>query len=211
MAGRLPYTETEVVSTQTNSFLTPEEYLAIERAAEFKSEYFKGRMFAMSGGSLNHARLVRNLAVLLHGQLRGRGCEVAASDLRLRVSADGLSTYPDIVVFCGKPQFADNRTDTITDATVIIEVLSPSTENYDRGFKFEQYRRLTSLQDYVVLAQDRLHVEHSTRQDHDSWILRETSDSKACIHLLAIDCVFSLVDAYESVEFAQDRIADTIK
>jgi len=96
-------------------------------------------------------------------------------------------------------------------AMVIIEVLSPSTENYDRGFKFEQYRRLTSLQDYVVLAQDRLHVEHSTRQDHDSWILRETSDSKACIHLLAIDCVFSLVDAYESVEFAQDRIADTIK
>src|ERR1700758_224476 len=121
--------------TQANTFLTPEQYLEIERAAEHKSEYFNGEMFAMSGGSLDHGRIFRNLISSLNGQLRGRTCEVAGSDLRLRVSPDGLYTYPDIVVFCGKPQFADRRTDTITDATVIIEILSPSTVNYDRGFK----------------------------------------------------------------------------
>jgi Uma2 family endonuclease len=181
--------------------LTPEQYLEIERAAEFRSQYFHGEMFAMSGGSLNHARLVRNLVVLLDGQLRGHPFEVASSDLRLRVSPDGLYTYPDIVVFCGRPQFVDDRTDTITDATAIIEVLSPSTENYDRGFKFEQYRRLRSLKDYIVIAQDRVHLEHSTRQDDDSWVLREKSDGNASIKLDSIACAFTIAEAYRSVEF----------
>jgi Uma2 family endonuclease len=193
------------MSTQVKPLLTPEQYLEIERAAESKSEYFHGRMFAMSGGSLNHARLVRNLIVSLDTQLRGRRCEVAASDLRLRVSPDGLYTYPDIVVFCGPPQFADDRTDTIVDATVIVEVLSPSTENYDRGFKFEQYRRLSSLQDYLVMAQDRVHVECATRQEDDSWLLRETSDLHGTIQLPSIECSFSLADAYRSVQFARDE------
>ena len=190
------------MSTQAKAFLTPEQYLEIERTAEFRSQYFHGEMFAVSGGSLSHARLVRNLVVLLGGQLRRRSCEVASSDLRLRVSPDGLYTYPDIVVFCGRPLFADDRTDTITDATVIIEILSPSTENYDRGFKFEQYRRLSSLKDYIVIAQDRVHLEHSTRQDDNSWVLREKSDSAASIRLESIGCEFSIAEAYESVEFA---------
>src|ERR1017187_3220434 len=117
------------MSTQPKPYLTPEQYLEIERAAEYKSEYFNGEMFAMSGGTLDHGRIFHNLASLLHKHLRGRSREVAGSDLRLQVSPGGLYTYPDMVVFCGKPQFADSRTDTITDATVIIEVLSPSTEN----------------------------------------------------------------------------------
>jgi Uma2 family endonuclease len=134
-------------------------------------------------------------------------CAIAAADLRLQVSPDSLYTYPDIVVFCGKPQFADDRQDTITDATVIIEVLSPSTMNYDCGFKFEQYRRLQSLKDYIVIAQDRVHVEHSTRQG-DAWILRETSDVNAVIEVPAIECTFRVGEAYARVEFAETTRPD---
>jgi Uma2 family endonuclease len=189
------------MSTQAKPYLTPEQYLEIERAAECKSEYFNGEMFAMAGGSLDHGRIFRNLLFLLNGQLRGRSCEVAGSDLRLRVSPTGLYTYPDIVVFCGRPQFADSRTDTITDATVIIEVLSPSTVNYDRGFKFEQYRRVPSLKDYIVIAQDRVYLEYWTLQVDGSWNLRETSDLNEVIQLPSIECSFRLAEAYERVEF----------
>jgi Uma2 family endonuclease len=189
------------MSTQAKTFLTPEQYLEIERAAEYKSEYFNGEMFAMSGGSLNHTRIFHYLSHSLYGQLRGRSCELAGSDLRLRVSPAGLYTYPDIVVFCGRPQFADRRTDTITDATVIIEILSPSTINYDRGFKFEQYRRVPSLKDYVVIAQDRIYLEHSTPQGDGSWNVREVSDPSAVIQLPSIECSFRLGDAYERVDF----------
>lgn len=189
------------MSSRANAFITPEQYLEIERAAEFKSEYFKGEMFAIAGASLNHGRISRNLIMLLGGQLRGRRCELLASDQRLQVSQDGLYTYPDIVVFCGRPEFGDGRPDTLIDATAIIEVLSPSTEDYDRGFKFEQYRRLKSLQDYIVLAQDRVHIEHSTRQPDNSWLLRETSDPTATIQIPSIECNFILAEAYESVDF----------
>ena len=189
------------MSTQAKPYLTPEQYLEIERAAEYKSEYFNGEMFAMSGGTLDHGRIFRNLLSLLNGQLRGRSCEVAGSDLRLQVSPTGLYTYPDIVVFCGKPKFADPRRDTLTDATVIIEVLSPSTVNYDRGFKFEQYRRLVLLKEYIVLAQDRVHLEHWTRQADGSWNLRETSELNDVIQLPSIECSFRVAEAYERVEF----------
>ncbi len=122
----------------------------------------------MSGGSLNHAMISGDVFGLLRGQLRGRSCRIAGSDLRLQVAPDGLYAYPDIVVFCGEPRFSDPRTDTITDATLIIEVLSSSTENYDRGFKFEQYRRIRSLKDFIVIAQDRVYVEHWSRQQDNS-------------------------------------------
>jgi Uma2 family endonuclease len=192
------------MSTRPKPYLTPQQYLEIERAAEFKSEYFNGEMFAMSGGSLNHARVAGDLFASLHAQLRGQRCEIASSDLRLRVTPEGLYTYPDIVVFCGKPQFGDDRTDTITDATVIIEVLSPSTTNYDRGFKFEQYRGLKSLQDYIVIAQDRVHVEHNTRQG-DAWLLKETSDLNAVIELPSIECSFRVAEAYARVDFGTEQ------
>jgi Uma2 family endonuclease len=192
------------MSTQPKPYLTPEQYLKIEREAQFKSEYFKGEMFATAGGTMNHARIASDVLTSLNVQLlRGRRCEIASSDLRLQVPPDGLYTYPDIVIFCGKPPYADPRRDTITDATVIIEVLSPSTQNYDRGFKFEQYRQLPSLSDYVVIAQDRVHVEHSTRQG-DAWMLRETSDLGAVIDLPSIECRFRVCEAYSRVEFETD-------
>ena len=189
------------MSTQPKPYLTPEQYLEIERAADYKSEYFDGQMFAMSGGTVNHGWIAGNLQGLLHARLRGRPCGVMAADLRLLVAPGGPYFYPDIVVVCGKPRLADSRRDTVTDATVIIEVLSPSTENYDRSFKFVQYRKLASLKDYLLVDQDRIHLEHNTRQGDGAWLLRETSDPDAVIQLPAIDCGFRVGDAYDRVDF----------
>jgi Uma2 family endonuclease len=182
-------------------YVTPEQYLEIERAAEYKSEYFNGEIFAKTGETLDHVTIAGNVICVLHGQLRGRCRGVVVSNLRLQVSPDGLYCYPDVLVFCGEPQLADGHNDTLTDATVVIEVLSPSTENYDRGFKFEQYRRLKSLMEYIVIAQDRVHVEQNTRQPDGAWMLRETSDRNAVIHLPSIECSFTVDEAYEQVDF----------
>jgi Uma2 family endonuclease len=189
------------MSTQPKPYITPEQYLEIERAAEYKSEYFDGEMVAMSGGTLNHATVIQNLNLLLGNQLRGRSCRLVSSDLRLRTNPRGPYFYPDIVVFCGKPQLADPRRDTITDATVVIEVLSPSTERYDRTFKLDQYRRLPSLTDYITISQDRVHIRQNTRRADGSWEVRETSDRDAVIELASIGCSFRVGDAYEQVEF----------
>lgn len=194
------YTGFVTVSIQPKPFVTREEYLEIERTAEHKSEYFNGEMFAITGGSLNHAMITGDVAGTLREQLRGMACRIASSDLRLQAGAEGLFTYPDIVVFCGKPKFVESRTDTITDATLIIEILSPSTEN-DRGFKFEQYRKIPSLKDYLVVAQDRIHVEHYTRQGDGSWNLRETAEPDAVLQLPSIGCSFRVCEAYERAEF----------
>jgi len=182
-------------------YITPEQYLEIERAAEFRSEYFDGEMFAMSGGTLDHATIKENLATTLSLQLRGSQCRSASSDLRLQTHGGGPCFYPDIVVFCGKPKLSDARRDMLTDATVIIEILSPSTERYDRTFKFEHYRMLASLRDYIVIAQDRVSVEHKTRQSDNSWEMRETSDLDAVVQLPSIECSFRVADVYYRVEF----------
>ena len=195
------------MSTQPKPYITPEQYLEIERAAEYKSEYFDGEMFAMSGVRLNHATIVTNLVASIRAQLRGKNCRIAASDLRLQVRRRGPYFYPDIVVFCGKPKLADNWHDMLTDATVIIEVLSPSTEKYDRTFKFEHYAQLASLTDYIVVAQERMHVEQKTRQADESWAMGETSDADAVIGIASIGCSFRVGDAYEQVEFEPPREA----
>ena len=191
------------MSTQPTPYLTPQQYLEIERAAEFRSEYFNGAMYSMSGGSWRHDRIVGDVFGALRAQLRGRKCSVASSSFRLQVAAEGVYLYPDITVFCGPPKFADRHTDMITDATLIVEVLSPSTENYDRGFKFEQYRRLGSLSDYLLISQDRVHIEHYTRQPDRSWLMRETSDCEAVIPLASIDCTLPVAEAYERVNFEE--------
>src|SRR5205809_2192753 len=152
------------MASRPNTFLTPEEYLEIERKAAFKSEYYQGEMFAMAGGSPPHAWIISNLNYELVRQLKGRPCRVGTNDLRLRVLPSGLYTYPDVMVVCGKPQYADYRKDTLLNPIVIIEVLSDSTRDYDRGRKFQHYRALPSLQEYLTVAQDTPHIEHWTRQ-----------------------------------------------
>lgn len=135
--------------------LTPAEYLAIDRKAEFKSEYFAGEMFAMSGASFKHNQVVANLIAETAARLKGGPCQIVPSDLRLSVSPTGLYTYPDAMVVCGEPEFIDDHFDTLINPTVIFEVLSDSTESYDRGAKFRHYRSLDSLQAYVLISQDR--------------------------------------------------------
>src|ERR1017187_5873973 len=157
------------MSTLPKTYLTPEQYLEIERKAEFKSEYYQGEMFAMAGARWAHNLILLNLASELRQQLRSRPCSVTSSDMRVRVNAKGLYTYPDVVVVCGEPQFLDERRDTLLNPTLIVEVLSESTEQYDRGRKFEHYRPLESLAEYLLVSSERVSVERYTRQPDGSW------------------------------------------
>src|SRR5215510_7896482 len=182
------------MSLQPKAHLTPEEYLAIERKAEYKSEYLNGEMFAMSGASERHVSIVANIMYLLVGQLRGRPCTVYSTDLRVRVSPTGLYTYPDVVVVCGQPQFADDQRDTLLNPTLIVEVLSESTKDYDRREKFEHYRSLASLNENVLIARDKHHVEHFVRQSDNRWLLSETNRLEDTIHLPFIDCDLALAE-----------------
>ncbi len=189
------------MSAVPNRQLTPQEYLAIERRAEYKSEYFRGETFAMSGGSRRHSLIGSNLLFQLRQQLPSRGCEVHHADLRVKVSASGLYTYPDVVVVCGEPQLEDEEQDTLLNPVALIEVLSPSTEGYDRGVKFRHYRHIPSLMEYVLISQAECHVERFSRQPDDTWVLWETNDPQATLALPAIGCELRLADIYEKVEF----------
>lgn len=189
------------MSTQPLPCLTPEQYLEIERAAETRSEYLGGTMYGMAGASRNHSHIVMAAGALLFAQLRGRTCAAATTDLRLAIVQHNLITYPDIFVTCGPDQFFDSRTDTLVDATVIIEVLSPATMNYDRGEKFRFYRALPSFCEYLLFAQDEIRAEHHVRQSDSSWLMREYSAPSDEIHLASIDCRLRLDAVYERVEF----------
>jgi len=180
---------------------TPEEYLKLERTSEQKHEYFRGEIFAMGGASARHVLIVGNVAAELRNQLRDRTCTVYSADLRVSVSPDGLYTYPDVIVVCGDPQFIEAELDTLTNPTLIVEVLSESTKNYDRGEKFEQYRQIPSFGEYLLIAQDKIHVEHYLRQNDGSWILTETNDPGAVIELVSINCRLSVTEIYAKVRF----------
>jgi Uma2 family endonuclease len=189
------------MSSQPSTFLTPEEYLEIERRAERKSEYFQGEMFAMAGASLEHAEIIINLARELSQRLKGRPCHVYSTDVRLRVDPTGLYTYPDVMVICGDPQLADERRDTVVNPVLIVEVLSESTEAYDRGKKFEQYRTLPSLREYLLVAQDAPRIDQWIRQPDDNWLRAETKGRGASIQLASVDCVLPLAEVYDKIEW----------
>jgi Uma2 family endonuclease len=180
--------------------MTPEEYLASERQAESKSEYFNGEMFAMAGASERHVLIVTNVVAELRGQLKGRPYNVYSTDLRLRVSLTGFYTYPDVVAVCDQPQFADDQKDTLLNPTLIVEVLSESTKDYDRGEKFEHYHTLASLSEYVLIAaQDKYRVEHFARQPDNRWLLSETNRIEDTISLSSISCTLALAEVYDKV------------
>src|SRR5215471_8343647 len=185
-----------VVSTQPKTFLTPEQYLEIERKAEYKSEYYNGEMFATSGASLAHAFLVDNLTWELRRQLQGGPCRTASNDLRVFIPANGLFTYPDVVILCGEPRVRDSYLDTLLNPTVLVEVLSPSTEAYDRGRKFEHYQSIDTLREYLLVASDRVHVDLYTRQPDSRWLLTSASQEEESISLSTIGCVLTLNELY---------------
>lgn len=186
---------------QVKTYLTPEEYLEIERQAEYKSEYWNGEIFAMAGASERHVLIVTNVVAELRTQLKGRPCKVYSTDMRVNVDATGLYTYPDIVALCGKSEFDEGEMETLLNPTVIIEVLSPSTEAYDRGMKFEHYRTLTSLADYLLISQQAPKIEHFVRQSDERWILSESSGPDDTIEIASIQCSLPLPEVYDKVEF----------
>jgi Uma2 family endonuclease len=188
------------VSSNPVTKLTEEQYLAIERAAECRSEFVNGEMFAMSGGTLAHSRLQRNIAGELYNALRGRACEVFTSDMRVRVSGIGMYTYPDVSVVCGKPRLADEHADTLLNPAVIFEVLSPSSENYDRGLKFQSYRTIESLQDYILVDQNRVRIEHYTRQAANAWTLRDCQSLEDQLIIDSVGVTLALSRIYDGVE-----------
>jgi Uma2 family endonuclease len=189
------------MSSQPSTFLTPEEYLEIERAAERKSEYFRGEMFAIAAARRRHNLIVANLVAELRQSLKGRPCETYSTDMRLKVTPSGLYTYPDVMVACGDLQFADNRQDTLLNPLVIIEVLSESTRDYDRGRKFQHYRTLPSLQEYLTIAQDEAHVEQWLRPERE-WRLKEFGDLAQSARLDSIGCTLPLAEIYDKVDWA---------
>lgn len=203
------------MSTAPSRRVTPEEYLAFERRASEKHEYRDGEIVAMAeigrdgpavamaGARRKHNLVSGNLFSGIHDQLVERPCEVYMGEMRVRTSWHGLYAYPDVVVVCGEPSFADAEFDTLLNPTVLIEVLSPSTESYDRGQKFEHYRRIDSLREYVLVAQDRMSVERFARRD-DGWLLTGTLREPAdVLRLESIGVAIPLSNIYAKVKFPE--------
>ncbi|RRR69537.1 MAG: Uma2 family endonuclease [Candidatus Viridilinea halotolerans] len=188
---------------QPQPYITEEAYLEQERRSITKSEYYAGQIYAMTGAKEAHNLIVANVIATLHGQLRRKPCRVYANDMRVKVLQTGLFTYPDVVVVCGQPEFVDKKRDTLTNPTVVIEVLSPSTERYDRGLKFRHYRTIETLNDYILIAQDRHALEYYTRHEHGQWLLSEANALDAQVTLASIACALAIADVYEKVELEE--------
>src|SRR5258708_8259829 len=176
---------------------TEEEYLRLEREAETKSEFHDGQMFAMAGGSPNHAHLSSRIAAILDRQMPP-GCRTFSSDLRIKVAPAGLYTYADCTVICGELQLYGDQEDVVLNPLLIVEVLSPSTEGYDRGKKFELYRTIESFREYLLVHQDRRHVEHYSKQEDGSWLLREHSGEGGSLVIARLNAQILLADLYAS-------------
>ncbi len=179
---------------QAESIVKREEYLLLDIGSEQKHEFFQGQVFAMAGGTFRHARVAGNLFASLSQQLRDKLCQPLNSDMRIHTPS-GLDTYPDISVYCGQPELNDNQT-TLLNPTVIIEVLSPSTRDYDRGGKFTHYRSLASLQDYLLVDPDIVLVEHFHRLGRDEWLFHIYSDLAACLSLESLGISLQLEAIY---------------
>lgn len=185
--------------SQPQTYLTPEEYLAIERLAEYKSEYVDGVMYAMSGASLNHNTIVANVITELGLQLRGRACRVLSSDMKVRIQDSRKFFYPDVSVICGEPQFHDERTDIILNPTLIIEVLSDSTAAFDRGLKFQAYQQIESLKEYILISQDSPLIEQFIRETKERWTYTAIVGMESSLNLPSIECELSLASVYDKI------------
>lgn len=192
------------MSSQIKPFVSPGEYLALEREAEYKSEYLNGDIFAMTGASRKHNLITSNMSAEFIRQLKSRPCEAYVSDMRVKVTATGLYTYPDVVVVCGEPKFEDAYVDTLLNPTVLVEVLSTSTERYDRIAKSSYYRTLDSLAEHLLVAQDKHRVEQYVRQPDGQWLLIDYRSLEDVAKLQSIDCSLALRDVYDKVSIDPD-------
>jgi Uma2 family endonuclease len=180
--------------------ITPEEYLEREREADTRSEYVNGQVFAMAGATDSHNLITLNVAGELRGALKGKACRTYAMDMRVQVTTAGSYFYPDITVACGRAAFAPGRRDTLLNPAVVVEVLSPSTEAYDRGAKFFYYRQLESLTDYLLVSQDTMRIEHFMRQPNGLWLMAEAVGPDGVLEIASIGCSLRLADVYDKVD-----------
>lgn len=187
--------------------LTPAEYLEIEHVAPHRSEYFDGEMFAMAGGSPRHSLIKANLVSELRTRLKGRPCTTYDSDLRIRIPATGLYTYADASVICGELQLDSLDPNTVLNPTLVAEVLSDGTEAYDRGKKFDHYRKLPTLKEYVLVSQDSPRLERFSKNPDGTWTLTIASGLDATLPLPSIGVSLSLAEIYEKVDFASEPAA----
>lgn len=181
-------------------FYSPEEYLTLEAAAEFRSEYYNGQIYPMAGASPNHNRIAGNVHSVLNTALPDDH-DVFISDMRLWIPRAGLYTYPDVMVVAGALEFAEGRNDTVTNPLLIVEVLSESTKNYDRGEKFEFYRSLSSFQEYLLIDQYKTHVELFSKTTGHQWLLSDFEEMNATIVLSSVSLEISLESIYKKVAF----------
>ena len=196
------------MSALQQTSITPEQYLEIEFQADHKSEYFAGQMYAMAGALPAHVLLVTNLVTELNMQLRRRPCGVYSTDLKVRVSETGLFTYPDVIVVCGELELLGKRKDVLLNPTVLVEVLSDSTELYDRTGKFEHYRRLRSLQSYLLVSQKTMRVELYERQANNQWLLTVSEGEEGTLAISSIGCTLANVDIYNKVALEPGNVLE---
>jgi Uma2 family endonuclease len=194
------------MSAAEKRFPTGEQYLAWEREADFKSEYLAGEIYAMSGAALNHNIIATNLTREISNHLKGRPCQVLGSDMRVQVEAADAYFYPDLSGLCGGFDFHDDRRDTYKNPHFVIEILSDSTESYDRGKKFFHYQSLPSLKEYVLVSQGEVAVE-IYRKDGDRWIYQLITVEGAALKLESVDCEVPLSEIYRNVTFAAEQPA----
>ncbi len=192
------------MATLPKSFLTEQEYLKLERAAEYKSEYIDGQIVAMSGASRQHSALSINLIALLRNPVRSKGCTLFNSDVRIKIPNGRLYTYPDLSVSC-EPVFSDGEFDTLLNPVLLIEVLSVSTRTYDRNQKLRLYKTISSFVEYLLVDQYSVNVEHWRRQEDGSWNVREIVSLDSEFVIESIGCRLALRDIYDDVELPQEQ------
>ncbi len=188
------------MTSQPKSYLTREEYLEQERKAEYKSEYHAGEVFALAGARRNHNLIVSTMNRLLGNQLADRECNVYVSDLRVRIPGADAYVYPDVVVCCGEEQFEDEQQDVLLNPVVIVEVLSDSTEAYDRGRKFQIYQQIESLREYILVSQNSHRIEQFVRQGEKDWVYTDHHDSEDKVILASVGCELGLDEVYAKVK-----------
>ena len=184
---------------------TPEEYLALEEKSEIKHEYHNGEIVPMTGGTTNHNRIAINLVTSLNLALQGKKTSFFIGDVRLWIPAHRRYTYPDLQIICEDIAYHDNRKDTVTNPAVIVEVLSKSTRNYDRGDKFRLYRSLPTFQEYIIIDQYRFEVEHYIKNDDNNWLIRYLESEDSVLSLVSVEFEISLKDLYEDVRFDDEE------
>ena len=189
------------MASHAKTLFTPEEYLALERQAEYKSEYLDGEIFAMAGASLTHIAIEANVIRELGNQLLEKPCQVFTSNMKVDLSEHRVYAYPDALVVCGEPVFNDKYKDNLVNPLVIVEVLSDSTEGYDRGEKFLRYRKLKAFKEYLLISQHAPHVEHYFKQERNKWILSEYDDLQDSMNLPSLKITLGLSSIYAKIKF----------